>query len=141
MARDTNACFSSKFGIQSCNLLLPHFFVFWYQNQRHNTRLATVFSMTAKSNSVEGFIITGCYCENLLEQLRIAVHDKRRDNSLTVSSLGKSFSRRQFEIFSYFSQEMRFDMSCKFMKYHILFPGKNKKNIIKSHLLHLPREW
>ena len=57
--------------------------------------------------------------------------------SLTFSILGKIFSRRHIEIsFSYFSQNTGFDSLCKLsaigticMKSHILFSGKNKKNI------------
>ena len=56
---------------------------------------------------------------------------------LTLSTLGKIFSRWHFEIFfSYFSQKTGFDISCKLcrmeticMKCQILFSGKNKKNI------------
>ena len=56
---------------------------------------------------------------------------------LTLSTLGKIFSRRHFETFSLFSQKTGFDISCKLspketicMKCQILFSGKNKKNII-----------
>ena len=55
---------------------------------------------------------------------------------LTLSTLGKIFSRRHIDWFSYFSQKTGFDISCKLsqleticMKCQILFSGKNKKNI------------
>ena len=34
-------------------------------------------------------------------------------NYLALSTLGKIFSRRQFELFSYFSKKTDFDISCK----------------------------
>ena len=54
-----------------------------------------------------------------------------------LSTLGKIFSRRHFEIFFlFFSQKTGFDISCKLlhccMKCQILFSGKNKKYIINS---------
>ena len=56
---------------------------------------------------------------------------------LALSTLGKIFSRRHFEIFFLFSQKTGNDISCKSspketicMKCQILFSGKNKKNII-----------
>ena len=62
------------------------------------------------------------------------------NNSLTLSILGKNFSRQHFEIFCFFFLENRilgFDNSCKLspeeticMNCHILFSGKNKKNLI-----------
>ena len=57
---------------------------------------------------------------------------------LTLSTLGKIFNRRHFEIFSYFSKKTGFDISCKLspgpveticMKCQILFSGKSKVNI------------
>ena len=52
-------------------------------------------------------------------------------NRLTLRMLGKNFSRRQFEIFSYIFQKIGFDLSCKIcMKCQSLFSGKiRKKNI------------
>ena len=54
-----------------------------------------------------------------------------------LSTLGKIFSGRRFEIFFFFSQNTGYDSSCKLspketicMKCKILFSGKNKKNII-----------
>ena len=60
--------------------------------------------------------------------------------TLTLSTLGKIFSWRHFEIyFSNFSQQTGFDISCKLspketicIKCQILFSGKNKKNFINS---------
>ena len=55
----------------------------------------------------------------------------------SVLTLGKIFSRRHTEIFSYISQKTGFDISCKLspmeticMKCQILFWGKIRKNII-----------
>ena len=57
---------------------------------------------------------------------------------LTLSMLGKIFSRRHFEIyFLLFSQKIGFDMLCKLsppketicIKCQILFSGNNKKNV------------
>ena len=51
--------------------------------------------------------------------------------------LGKTFSRRHFDFFFYFSQLIGFDISCKLspeeticMKCQNLFSQKNNKNII-----------
>ena len=64
------------------------------------------------------------------------------DTHLTLSTLGKVFSRRYFEIFFLFFPEKGFDISCKVssketicMKCQILFSGKNKKN--KKNIINL----
>ena len=55
---------------------------------------------------------------------------------LTFSTLGKIFSKRHFDIVSYFSQETGFDISCKLsplticMKCQFLFSGENKTNFV-----------
>ena len=56
---------------------------------------------------------------------------------LTLSTLGKIFSRQHLKYFSYFSQKTGYDISCKLssketicMKCQILFSGENKKNVI-----------
>ena len=61
--------------------------------------------------------------------------DDQIKGPLTLSMQEKKFSRRQFNIFSYFSEKIGFDISCKLspketicMKVHIfLFSRKNKK--------------
>ena len=68
----------------------------------------------------------------------VAIKAHITQEHLTLSTLGKIFSRQHFEIFfSYFFQKTGFDISCKLspeeticMKCQILFTGKNKKNII-----------
>ena len=56
-------------------------------------------------------------------------------NFLTISTLGKIFSKQHFEIFILFSQKTGFDISCKLfpmeticMKCQILIAWKSKKN-------------
>ena len=51
---------------------------------------------------------------------------------LTLSTLGKIFSRRHFEIFSLFfsKNRIRHFKSCSLGKIRKMFSGKNKKNII-----------
>ena len=53
-------------------------------------------------------------------------------NTLTLSTLGKSFSRRHIKLFSYFAQKSGFDISMETicMNYQILISGENKKSII-----------
>ena len=55
---------------------------------------------------------------------------------LTLSTLGKIFSRRHIGVFFFSSQKTGFDISCKLspveticMKCQVLFSGKNNKNI------------
>ena len=59
--------------------------------------------------------------------------------TLTLSALGKIFSRQHFEIISCFFQKGGFDISCKLspleticIKFLILFSGKNQKKIFQS---------
>ena len=70
--------------------------------------------------------------------------------NLILSTLGKIFSRRHFEIFFlFFPQKTGSDISCKLspqeticMKCQILFFEKNKKKLSSiCRLLKMPREW
>ena len=58
-------------------------------------------------------------------------------NLLARNTLGKIFIRRQIDFLYFFFQKTGFDISCKLspleticMECQILFPEKNKKNII-----------
>ena len=72
----------------------------------------------------------------------------RSRETLTLSILGKTFSRRHFQNKSYFSKKMRFDVSCKLspketvcMKCQTLFSRKNIGKLLSNgRVLNLPRE-